>query len=114
MCSRRCFPTRSYPVLNLQFKSDRKNVQIAFSDLLYMESLNEQVRVVSVDGDWTTREKITHLHDRLSDDFLRIHRSFAVNKRKVSSFSRTEVLVGDIELPIGRTYKKEVVEQLEG
>jgi DNA-binding LytR/AlgR family response regulator len=48
----------------------------------------------------------------LPDHFIRIHRSFIVNSTKISSYSREHVRVGEKELPISRTYKKEVVERL--
>ncbi|WP_442913415.1 LytTR family transcriptional regulator DNA-binding domain-containing protein [Labilibaculum sp. K2S] len=44
--------------------------------------------------------------------FLRIHRSFIINKNRLKSFSYDQVLVDDIQLNIGRTYRKQIKESL--
>ena len=61
-----------------------------------------------------TKEKISNLEDRLPGSFLRIHRSFIINKDRLKSFSYDQVLVDDIQLNIGRTYRKQVKESLGG
>lgn len=60
----------------------------------------------------TSREKISHIGEALPDNFLRIHRSFIVNRNKISSYSREYVQIGELELPISRTYRKQVVSRL--
>lgn len=94
----------------IQIRADRKNHQITLDELYYIESLNDFVKVVSEGTELTAREKITRLHERLPDHFVRIHRSFVVNRDLIQSFSKTQVLINDVSLPIGRTYKKEVIE----
>ena len=42
----------------------------------------------------------------LPEDFIRIHRSFIVNRAKISKFSREFVMLGEKELPISRSYKQ--------
>lgn len=87
-------------------RADRKNQQIAPADILYLESLSDYVKVVTVDGELITREKISKLHERLPELFVRIHRSFVVNKERVDSYNATEVVIGGQTFPISRTYKK--------
>jgi DNA-binding LytR/AlgR family response regulator len=38
-------------------------------------------------------------------DFIRVHRSFIVNIRKIQYIHRNYVMVGDKEIPIGDNYK---------
>jgi DNA-binding LytR/AlgR family response regulator len=45
--------------------------------------------------------------------FLRIHRSFLVAKNKIDAFSATDVEIGGKLIPIGRSYKEQVMEVLE-
>lgn len=97
----------------LVIRSDRKNQQVLLNDLLYIESLNDYVKVVTVHGEFETREKITKLHEQLPTYFVRIHRSFLVNAQKVQSYNQSEVVVNGITLPISRTYKKKALEVLQ-
>ncbi len=98
---------------SLLIRVDRKNHVIPLNELFYIESLNDYVKVITKDGKFITREKITHLSNKLPNSFLRIHRSFLVNSEKVTSFTTTEVSMLNIILPISRTYKKQAIETLE-
>lgn len=53
---------------------------------------------------------MTEIEKQLPDYFLRIHRSFTVNTRKVRAYTAHDVEIGKKEIPIGVSYKKEVQE----
>ncbi|MUP45977.1 LytTR family transcriptional regulator [Gramella sp. BOM4] len=94
-------------------KMNRKNHQVPLAELLYIESLSDYVKLVTTRRELITRERITKLASSLPDNFIRVHRSFVVNKEKVKSFNTTEVVVNATSIPISRTYKKDALEQLE-
>ena len=97
----------------LELTSNRKLVRIAFGDILYIESLSDYIQVHSVQhGKIVSKEKISALAEILPERFLRIHRSFIVNTDKVTRVTAGEVLINDIHLNIGRTYKKDVAQRL--
>jgi DNA-binding LytR/AlgR family response regulator len=94
--------------------ANRKNHHILLDELLYIESLDDYIKVVTNTSELKAREKISKLHSRLPDQFIRIHRSFIVNKENVQTYTKTHVIIQETSLPIGRTYKKEVFEILDG
>lgn len=97
----------------LELKSNRKLVRISYDDILYIESLSDYIRVHSVrSGKITSKEKISAISEMLPERFVRIHRSFIINADKVSRVTASEVYLNDIQLNIGRTYKKEVAQAL--
>jgi len=94
-------------------RSNRQTAKVRFDDLLYIESLGDYIEIHLQDGsEVSSKEKISHLERTLPDGFLRIHRSFIVNRSKISSFSREHIMMGEKELPISRSYKQEVVKKL--
>jgi len=94
-------------------RSNRKTSRIHFNELLFIESLADYIQIHLENGTQvSSREKISHMEDYLPEDFIRIHRSFIVNRSKISTFSREHVVVGGKELPISRSYKKQVVKDL--
>lgn len=96
-------------------RSNRQTSRIYFDDLLYIESLADYIQIHNDNGIViTSKEKISHMEKTLPEGFLRIHRSFIVNRSKISSFSREYVVVGEKELPISRSYRQEVVGKLNG
>ena len=94
-------------------RSNRQTSRIRFDELLYIESLADYIQFHLENGTQvTSKEKISHMEKYLPDGFLRIHRSFIVNRSKISTFSREYVIIGEKELPISRSYKQEVVSRL--
>lgn len=96
----------------LEIMSNRKMTKIPFDEIVYVESLSDYIKIHTVRDEVISKEKISHLETRLPGIFLRIHRSFIVNKEKINSFSYNEVRVGDVHLNIGRSYRQRVRESL--
>jgi len=88
--------------------ADRKQVPIPLNNIAYIESLADYVQIFH-DGQKTiTREKISSLEKSLPSNFLRIHRSFIVNILQITAFDSESVRVGEVSLPIGRKYRKNI------
>jgi len=96
----------------LELISNRKLTKIAYSDILYIESLSDYIKVHTESEDIISKEKISKIAERLPEAFIRIHRSFIINRDKVKQFSYDEVVVADIPLTIGRSYRKEARQRL--
>lgn len=96
----------------LEIMSNRKITKIPYSDIVYIESLSDYIRVNTINEQIVSKEKISNLTSRLPDIFIRIHRSFIINKEKIKSISYDEVMVEDVYLTIGRSYRKAVKEAL--
>lgn len=96
----------------LEIMSNRKMTKISFDEIVYIESLADYIKIKTTNDEIVSKEKISHLASRLPDLFLRIHRSFIINKEKIKSFSYNEVQVGDIYLNIGRSYREAVRESM--
>jgi len=95
-------------------RSERKNIQIAFDQIEYVESTGNYLRILTSSGEAIlTKDKLGNLQDKLSDRFLRIHRSILVNRDMIRSYNRETITVNETELPLSRKYKEEVLEKLE-
>lgn len=95
-------------------RSNREAVSISIDGILYVESLADYVKINTVAGVVITKEKISGLEQMLPEWFIRIHRSFLVNKNKVEAFGHDYVKIQDLQLPVGRKYKKEALEEISG
>lgn len=94
-------------------RSDRKMIKVNFSDINYIESIGDYIKIHFDNKTIVTRETITSIEAKLSgNDFLRIHRSFIVALAKISSFTNEFVEVNNKALTISRSYKKEVLNKL--
>jgi hypothetical protein len=97
----------------LVVRSNRESISILVEDILYVESLSDYVKIHSISGIVITKEKISKLEDVLPEWFIRIHRSFLVNKKKVEAFGHDYVKVHDQQLPVGRKYKNGALSKID-
>ncbi|MFO8022059.1 MAG: LytTR family DNA-binding domain-containing protein, partial [Perlabentimonas sp.] len=96
----------------LEIMSNRKMIKIPYDDIVFIESLSDYVKVNTINGQFMSKEKISSVYEKLPSVFLRIHRSFIINKDKLKRISYNEVLVGEVKLNIGRSYRKDVKQNL--
>ena len=93
----------------LELFSNRQLVRIPYDDILYIESLSDYIKVHSTTQEAVaSKEKISALEEKLPEQFLRIHRSFIINTKKIMRFNSNEIELNGIQLNIGRSYKKVV------
>ena len=105
-------PTKPAPIT---FTSDRKPVTLPLEEILYVES-NDDITTVIATGDRRFRNKtpISQWEAILKPHFLRIHRSYLVNKEAITRVDGDLLYVNDIELPVSRKYKDHVVNEIPG
>ncbi len=100
-------------LLTITVVSERKNINIALDSILYIESVGNYVKIHPVsDLPILSKHKISAIENKLPNMFLRIHRSIIVNANQIRSFNRECIQINDIELPISRKYKTEVLSRL--
>lgn len=88
------------------FRADRKMVKVGYSDIVYIESMKDYIKIVRQnDKQLLVKQSITSLEEVLPANlFLRIHRSYIVSLSKISAFTNHDVEIGGKEIPIGRLY----------
>jgi len=101
---------------SIVLKSDKKNYMIRVEDILYIESLDDYIKVHTTEKSLVCYSRLSAMEELLAnfDFILRIHRSFLVNQRQIKIFTHHSVIIGKQEIPIGRSYREKVVKKLEG
>ena len=90
----------------------KKKVKILFSEILYVESQREYIKVVTEKKEFISRMSTHEIEGLLPGHiFKRIHRSFIISINKLESYTAESVEVNGVSIPIGRGYR-EVVEKL--
>ena len=93
----------------ITFTSNYKKVSVKKADILFVESRDLEVWLVTRDGQqYRNKTGISQWEDLLGPDFLRIHRSYLVNVADSVLSSPDTVLVAGKELPVSRKYKENV------
>jgi DNA-binding LytR/AlgR family response regulator len=85
-------------------------------DIYYLQSYGNYVKVFMENGRMILATSTTHqLQNQLpAQAFLRIHKSYIVNRRFIRAFSSNSVIVGKERLPVGISYRQAVLASLNG
>jgi DNA-binding LytR/AlgR family response regulator len=95
-------------------RADRKMVKANFSEILYIESLGDYLRI-HLEGSSTlvTRDTLSNIEARLPHpEFFRSHRSYLVSRQKIDSYTSDTIGIGKHEIPVSRSYREEVLKYL--
>jgi two-component system LytT family response regulator len=93
----------------ISIRADHKTTLVRYSNIIYLESAGEYVRLHLADGTkLVTLFRLKNMESALpSDRFVRVHRSFIVNTDHITGYTKGRVfLTGDDYVPIGEIYKE--------
>ena len=86
-------------------KVDKKMMKIKLNDILFIESLKDYIKVMTVLGDYLVHKSMTSISEELPENnFLRIHRSFTIAINKIEFVEGNSVMIATRRIPIGRNY----------
>lgn len=103
-------PVAAEPVL--QIKDGHVVAPIPCKEILWLEAEgNYTIIHCSNTKRRLVRSVITDLHAQLPpSDFLRIHRSYVINRKMITEYSSAFVTINGEKLPVGRTYRDKLNE----
>lgn len=94
-------------------KADHGMHRIFHHNILYIEGLQEYVVIHTTEGKkFITLLTLSKLEETLPNDFLRIHRSYIVRIDKVNSLYGNQVVMGNVKIPIGKSYKEKALRNI--
>ncbi|MFZ6012001.1 MAG: LytR/AlgR family response regulator transcription factor [Bacteroidota bacterium] len=94
-------------------KCDYRYEKIHFSDILYVEGMENYVVIHTASQKFVTLLRLKTVEETLpASFFIRIHKSFIVSVKAISSIDGNEVIIGDKRLPLSREKKGEILERV--
>lgn len=83
--------------------SDLQEKKVILNQINWVEALGDYIKLCTVKGNLLVHSTMKAFSGRLpADKFIRIHRSYIVNIKKVEKFSSTSVEVCGIQIPMSR------------
>ena len=106
------FHKTNEPKDHLFLNVQKKKVKILFSEILYIESQREYIKIVTTRKEFISKMSTHEIEELLpQSQFKRIHRSFIISVSKIDSYTAEMVEVNGVSIPVGRGYK-EVIDNL--
>lgn len=90
----------------ISFISNRHSVTLPLAEIRYVESNDTEVWIYATEGrKYRNKTPISQWERILGEEFVRVHRSYLVNRKAVSGIAADNVLVGEDRLPVSRKYR---------
>ncbi|MBR3826472.1 MAG: response regulator transcription factor [Alistipes sp.] len=100
----------------ISVKADYKTQLVKIVDIVYLESAGEYVRLhIEGSSTITTLFRLKNMETTLpQDQFLRVHRSYIVNLKRISSYTKGRIFLDNGEyIPLGENYKERFFEHFD-
>jgi two-component system LytT family response regulator len=94
-------------------KADGKIFKIKFDELFFAEAYGNYTKVVVVNSTLLPSMTFSSFEEQLPKNlFLRVHRSFIINKSKITHIEGNRIFINAYEIPIGNNYKEAFLKEL--
>ena len=95
-------------------RSNKKHTQVEIDVILFVEASGNYTKVITTLETITVREKISSVLDILpKEDFLQVHKSFAVAPKHIKSIEGNRIFISDHIIPIGKFFRTNIVQLLQ-
>lgn len=109
-------PAEAVPPTDADFtfmKVDTKLVKVLFDEVRYVEALGDYVHIVTGQSKLIVYSTMKAVEEKFPDTlFVRAHRSFIVNLKRVQAIEDNTIIIDNKHIPIGQTYMREVFQRL--
>ena len=87
-------------------RSNKKHTQVVIDTIQYIEASGNYTKIITTTETITIREKVSYVLELLpKEEFLQVHKSFAVAIKHINSIEGNRILIADQIIPIGKMYK---------
>ena len=94
-------------------KENKTLHKVEFSNIIFIEAMSDYVKVVLKHKTIVTHSTFSNFIDKLPENFIRVHKSYCVNTSFLEQISGNQIIIENIKIPIGKTYKDKLLEKLQ-
>lgn len=96
------------PETFLYVRSEYALIKIAFDEIIFLETMDDYIRIYRQEGPPVlTLMSMSKILEKLPEnEFVRVHRSFAVPISKIQSVKGKKIRINNMNIPIGSTHYK--------
>ena len=100
----------NYPELPAEFlfvKTEHRIQKIDLKDILYVEAVQNYVSLNTLSGRVMSLQPLKKMEEQLPQtEFVRVHKSYIISLRHISSVERSRIFIGDVIIPVGDSYRE--------
>lgn len=94
-------------------KNKKRLEKILLKDILWIEAYDIYAMVKTATGQYLLSHSLKAVEEKFpSNAFIRVHRSFFVNKHKIDAIEENNLIIADALVPVGKTYRESLMKKL--
>jgi DNA-binding LytR/AlgR family response regulator len=87
-------------------KQGHDRYKLAIPEISYLEAMKDYTRIRTDSGQYLVLTTLSGILEKLPPElFIRVHRSYVVNRKKVDAVEKNRIHIRDHVLPLGKLYK---------
>ena len=97
----------------INVKVDHKIKRISFAEIIYIEGMKEYLAIHTTKEKFITLDSLKNFEEKLpGDKFIRIHKSYIVSIEKISALDGNQIKINNVYLPVGKSYKEDLMKKV--
>lgn len=98
---------------DIYVKVEGRHIRLLYEDILYIENVGDYVKICTTKENLIVYATMKNLAEKLNKNvFLRVHRSYIVNLKKIIDIEENSIAIGNMVIPISRANKQELMNRL--
>jgi DNA-binding LytR/AlgR family response regulator len=94
-------------------KSNGSHVKLGYDEILYIEGMGDYVKYVTQDKKYIAHDTLKTIEGTIGgENFMKVHRSFIVNIKKIKDFADNAVNIHGITIPVSKSNKADLLLKL--
>lgn len=94
-------------------KSDKKIIKLNFQEIYYIEAYGNYIKIFT-DEMILTSQTLSDFLEKLSKDFIRVHKSYAINFKHLKLIDGNQIILqNNTTLPIGKSFRRAIIEKID-
>lgn len=99
---------------HLILRADKRTYSISLDSISHLQSAGDYIKVNSTEHKLVINDTMKEMEQRLSSDFIRIHKSHIVNLKHMQYLEGNQIKINNQLLPIGAKYREQVLNRIRG
>lgn len=94
-------------------RSQGKLIKVMLDEILYIGAERNYCNIITADQNFTITSPLNVLFEKMaSKDFLRVHRSYVVNIKKLDAVADSHLEINKITIPVSKMYKEDLIKSI--
>ena len=91
-------------------KTEGKFIRLSYEDILYIESMGDYVKYFTAAKYYLTHGTLKSVEEKMNTkEFIKVHRSYIVNMRKIKDIQDNSIVIDGKVIPISKSLKPSVM-----